>query len=183
PEKMERSAREPLLIRAAMPLFAPLDHRLNLSSIVDILALVEGQPVDLRTDAVVTYYTEPVVWPDNLQEHARRISRALPAFVHGYKRMRAAIGRHRPLARHHMAAAFLLAAYEGLQYEDMDLPTASPTLVVARALGLSAQYGFNDADRQLLHAVLRATSYQVQSPILEQWFALPTAESARLVIL
>ena len=77
-EETGRSAREPLLIRATMPLFAPLDHRLNLSPIADIIAMVEGQPVDLRTDAVVTYYTEPVVWPDNLQEHARRISRGLP---------------------------------------------------------------------------------------------------------
>ena len=57
------------------------------------------------------------------------------------------------------------------QYQDMDVPMASPTLVVARALGLSAQYSFNDADQQLLLEVLRATSYQAQSPILDQWLA------------
>ena len=182
-EETGRSAREPLLIRATMPLFAPLEHRLTLSPIADIIAMVEGQPVDLRTDAVVTYYTEPVVWPDNLQEHARRISLGLPAFVHGYKRMRAAIGRHRPLARHHIVAALLLAAHERLQYQDIDLPMASLTLVVARALGLSAQYSFNDADRQLLLGVLRVSSYQTQSPILDQWLALPTEEAARLVVL
>ena len=182
-EETGRSAREPVLIRATMPAFTPLDHRFNLSPIADIIAMVEGKPMDLRTDAVVTYYTEPVVWPDNLQEHARRISCALPAFVHGYKMMRAAIGRNRPLARHHIAAALLLAAHEKLRYQELDLPTASPTLVAARALALSAQHGFNDVDRQLLHEVLRATSYQAQSSILDQWFALSTDEAVCLVIL
>src|SRR5207249_4826696 len=50
-------------------------------------------------------------------------------------------------------------------------------------LGLSAQYGFNDIDRQLLLEVLRVTFYHAQSPILDQWLALQTEEAARLVVL
>src|SRR5438445_3793088 len=68
-------------------------------------------------------------------------------------------------------------------YVQVLMSTASPTLAVARTLGLSAQYSFNGTDRQLLLEVLRATSYQAQSPILDQWLALPTEEAARLVVL
>jgi hypothetical protein len=177
------SAKRPILIRAAMPEFAPRDHRINLSPVADVIAMVEGQAIDLRTDAVVTHYTEPVVWPDSLQGFAKRIGGNLPAFVNGYWRMRETISVNRPLARHHIAAALLLASYPNLRYQDMDIPTAYTAEVVARALALSVRFGFSDEDRQLLQDVLRATSYQGDPCELDPWFALPVDEAARLVVL
>src|SRR5215510_10900581 len=55
-----------------------------------MLTYQEDDPIDLRTDAVVTCHTEPVVWPESLQTYATRISRDLPGFVDGYWRLRSA---------------------------------------------------------------------------------------------
>jgi hypothetical protein len=85
------TAEMPVLLRITMPPFVPLTHRIELSFLGDLLQRVEGEPIDLRTDAVVTFHTEPVVWPDNLQAHAARISHDLQGFVAGYWRMRAAL--------------------------------------------------------------------------------------------
>jgi len=67
-------ADSPVLLRVAMPELVPLTHRIDLSFLGDLLRRVEGEPIDLRTDAVVTFHTEPVVWPATLQEHAARIT-------------------------------------------------------------------------------------------------------------
>jgi hypothetical protein len=105
------SADSPVLMRVAMPDLVPLTHRIDLSFLGDILQRVEGEPIDLRTDAVVTFHTEPVVWPEHQQTHAARISRNLKGFIDGYWRMRKAIGPDRPLSRHHIEVALLLARY------------------------------------------------------------------------
>jgi hypothetical protein len=55
------TADSPVLLRVAMPDLVPLTHRIDLSFLGDILQRVEGEPIDLRTDAVVTFHTEPVV--------------------------------------------------------------------------------------------------------------------------
>src|SRR5262245_31097763 len=60
----QASSEDPLLIRVTLPLFAPLSREINLSYIADIVSLPECGPIDLRTDAVVAHYTEPVVWPE-----------------------------------------------------------------------------------------------------------------------
>jgi hypothetical protein len=82
------TADSPVLLRVAMPDLVPLTHRIDLSFLGDILQRVEGEPIDRRTDAVVTFHTEPVVWPEHLQAHADRISRDLKGFINGYWRMR-----------------------------------------------------------------------------------------------
>jgi hypothetical protein len=96
------TADSPVLLRVAMPDLVPLTHRIDPSFLGDILQWVEGAPIDLRTDAVVTFHTEPVVWPEHLQAHAARISRDLKGFIDGYWWMRKAIGAERPLGRHHI---------------------------------------------------------------------------------
>jgi len=48
----------------------PLTHRIDLSFLGDILQRVEGEPIDLRTDAVVTFHTEA----EN-RSHSRRALR------------------------------------------------------------------------------------------------------------
>src|SRR5437867_43099 len=59
----------PVLLRVAMPAFVPLTHRIELSFLGDVFQRVEGEPIDLRTDAVVTCHTEPIVWPESLQTY------------------------------------------------------------------------------------------------------------------
>src|SRR5947209_737384 len=73
-EAGEWSADAPVLLRVVMPAFVPLTHRIELSFLGDMLRRVEGEPIDLRTDAVITFHTEPVVWPESLQTYAARIS-------------------------------------------------------------------------------------------------------------
>jgi hypothetical protein len=105
-------ADSPVLLRVAMPDLVPLMQRINLSFLGVILQRVEGEPIDLRTDAVVTFHTEPVVWPEHLQAHATRISRDLKGFIDGYWWMRKTLGPDRPLGRHHIEVALLLARYQ-----------------------------------------------------------------------
>jgi hypothetical protein len=131
-EASEWTADTPVLLRVAMPEFVPLDHCVELSFIGDVLSRVEGQPIDLRTDAVISFHTEPVTWPENLQEHASRISRDLKGFVDGYWRLRAVIGRDRPLGRHHIPAVLLLAKSRDLDYRDLEVSQAYTAEVVAR---------------------------------------------------
>src|SRR5262245_22075374 len=87
-EASEWTADSPVLVRVAMPEFVPLDYCVELSFLGDVLSRVEGQPIDLRTDAVVRFHTESVTWPENLQDYAPRIGQDLKGFVDGYQRLR-----------------------------------------------------------------------------------------------
>jgi hypothetical protein len=144
------NADAPVVLRVAMPAFVPLTHRIELSFLGDVLQRVEGEPIDLRTDAVVTCYTEPVVWPESLQTYAARISRDLPSFVDGYWRLRRAIGRDRPLGRHHVAAVLLLAQSRELEYRNLELSHAYPAELIARFLTLAATHRLDTEDERLL---------------------------------
>ena len=177
------SAEEPMLVRVALPEFSPLDHKINLSFIADIIGQAECHPIDLRTDAVVTHYTEPVVWPAKLQQQAERISGDLPTFVEGYRRMRKEIGKNHPLAEYHISAALLMGKYKSLDFRDIDLYDAYPSRVVARAIASAARLQMPEEDRILLRDVLLTTSRQHDDPQTRAWLALPVEESARLVIL
>ncbi len=75
----QASSEDPLLIRVTLPLFAPLSHEISLSYIADIVSLLECGPIDLRTDAVVAHYTEPVVWPEKLALRRDGSDRCIPA--------------------------------------------------------------------------------------------------------
>lgn len=178
----QASAQEPLLIRATLPLFASYDHQLDLSPIADLVWQLEGPPIDLRTDAVVAYFTEPVVWPEKLQAYAFRIGQQLPAFVQGHRRMREAIGKHQPLAAYHIAAALLLSTYPTLQYEDMDLASAYTADVIARGVALAARYEMPAEDRELLTEVLLGTARQEADEAIRKWWALPLTELACLAV-
>jgi hypothetical protein len=137
------TADSPVLLRVAMPDLVSLTHRIDLPFLGDILQRVEGEPIDLRTDAVVTFHTEPVVWPEHLQVHADRISRDLKGFIDGYWLMRKAIGPVHPLGLHHIEVALLLAKYQELDYPDLELPQAYPAEIVARFLSLVAEHEFD----------------------------------------
>jgi hypothetical protein len=130
------------------------------------LQRVEGEPIDLRTDAVVTFHTEPVVWPEHLQAHADRISRDLKGFIDGYWRMRKAIGPDRPLSRHHIEIALLLAKYQELDYCDLELPQALPAEIVARFLSLVAEHDFDPKDGHLLWEVLTGSGHLSQKQLV-----------------
>jgi len=176
------SASFPVLVRIARPELVDPDHRIDVSPILDVLARVEGTPIDLRTDAVVTHHTEPVVWPAELQLNAHRISADLRSFVGGYHRLRSAIGKGRPLARYHIAAAIVLGAHSGIEYSELDLPTAYPEAAVARALALTARHQVAAGDRDLLWEAIAGTSHHEAEPLLGHWKALPDGEAARLVV-
>jgi hypothetical protein len=170
-----------VLLRVAMPELVPLTHRIDLSFLGDLLRRVEGEPIDLRTDAVVTFHTEPVVWPEALQEHAARISQDLKGFVDDDWRMRRAIGRDRPLGRHHIAAALLLGQYPDLNYQDLDVPQAYPAEVVSRFLALVAEHRFDDADECLLWEILTGTGYLFDRDPVRPWMKFPIGESLLLL--
>lgn len=178
----QASSEDPLLIRVTLPLFAPLSHQISLSSFADIVSLLECEPIDLRTDAVVAHYTEPVVWPDKLQEHAFRIGQQLPDFVRGYWRMREAIGKKQTLAAYHISAALLLGSHPALRFDEMDLIAAYPPEIIARGTGLAARFNLSDEDRQLLAEVLLGVSRQNAERIIQTWLAMPNAEAACLVV-
>jgi PglZ domain len=175
------SADSPVLIRVAMPDLVPMTHRIDLSFLGDILQRVEGEPVDLRTDAVVTFHTEPVVWPEHLQTHAARISHDLKGFIDGYWRMRKAIGPDRPLGRHHIEVALLLARYQELDYRDLELPQAYPAEIVARFLSLVAEHEFDPEDGQLFWDVLMGSGYLSQRHLFSPWMKFPMGESLLLL--
>ena len=175
------SADSPVLMRVAMPDLVPLTHRIDLSFLGDILQRVEGEPIDLRTDAVVTFHTEPVVWPEHLQTHAARISRDLKGFIDGYWRMRKAIGPDRPLGRHHIEVALLLARYQELDYRDLELPQAYPAEIVARFLSLVAEHEFDPEDGQLFWDVLTGSGYLSQRHLFSPWMEFPMGESLLLL--
>ncbi|HXH08403.1 MAG TPA: PglZ domain-containing protein, partial [Alphaproteobacteria bacterium] len=173
----------PILLRVAMPDLVPLTHRIDLSFLGDILQRVEGEPIDLRTDAVVTFHSEPVVWPEHLQAHAERISRDLQGFIDGYWRMRKAIGPDRPLGRHHIEVALLLARYQELDYRDLELPQAYPAEIVARVLSLVAEHEFDSEDAPLLWEVLMGSGHLSQRHLVNPWIQFPIGESLLLLTL
>ncbi|MBI4331094.1 MAG: hypothetical protein HY673_07435 [Chloroflexi bacterium] len=177
------SADSPVLLRVAMPELVPWEHRVELSFLGDLLGRVEGEPIDLRTDAVVAFHTEPAVWPEGLQEHAARIGRDLQGFVEGYWRMRAAIGRERPLGRHHIAAALLLAKSRELDYRDLELSHAYPAEAIARFLALAAGHPFDAEDEQMLWEVLTATGHLLEEDPVRPWREFPTGEGLVLLVL
>jgi hypothetical protein len=177
------NADAPILLRVAMPAFVPLTYLIELSFLDDVLQRVEGEPIDLRTDAVVTCHTEPVVWPESLQTHAARISRDLAGFVEGYWRLRRAIGRDRPLGRHHVAAVLLLAKSRDLQYRDLELPHAYPAELIARFLTLAATHRLDTEDERLLWDVLTATGHVLDYEPVRPWMGFPIGESLVLVAL
>jgi hypothetical protein len=176
------NADSPVLIRVTMPEFVPLTHQMNLSYLSDVLMRVEGEPIDLRTDAVINFHTEPAVWPENLQDHAVRISRDLVGFLDGYRRMRRTIG-NRPLGRHHVAAVLLLAKYRELNYQDLELPHAYPAEMIARFLTLAAEHQLDADDERLLWDVLTVTSHLSDLDHVKPWMAFPTGESLTLLAL
>jgi len=176
------SSEDPLLIRVTLPLFAPLSHQIGLSSIADIVSLLECEPIDLRTDAVVAHYTEPVVWPDKLQEHAFRIGQQLPDFVRGYWKMREAIGKKQTLAAYHISAALLLGSHAALRFDEMDLTAAYPPEIIARGISLAARFNLNDEDRRLLAEVLLGASRLSAESNIQTWLAMPMAEVACLAV-
>lgn len=175
------SSDAPLLIRVTLPLFAPLSHQINLSSIADIVSQIECAPIDLRTDAVVAHFTEPVVWPEKLQAHAYRIGQNLPEFVRGYWRMREAIGARQTLAAYHISAALLLGSHPSLRFDEMELAAAYPSEIIARAIGLASRYKMNEEDRQLLTEVLLGTSRLGAESLTGTWLEMPLPEAATLV--
>jgi hypothetical protein len=179
----EWTADSPVLVRVAMPEFVPLDHCVELSFIGDVLSRVEGQPIDLRTDAVVRFHTESVTWPENLQDYAPRISQDLKGFVDGYNRLRAAIGRDRPLSHHHTPAVLLLAKSRDLDYRDLEVSQSYPAEVVARFLALTSVHQFNAEDECLLWEVLQATGHLDQNDQVKPWQEFPTEESLLLLVL
>jgi hypothetical protein len=178
----QASSEDPLLIRVTLPLFAPLSHQISLSYIADIVSRLECGPIDLRTDAVVAHYTEPVVWPEKLQEHAFRIGQNLPVFVRGYRKMREAIGKKQTLAAYHISAALLLGSHPALRFDEMDLTAAYPPEIIARGIGLVARFNMNAEDRSLLAEVLLGTSRQGAESNIQTWLALPLAETASLLV-
>lgn len=182
-EQHEWTADTPILVRVATPEFVPVNHRVDLSFLGDLLSRVEGQPIDLRTDAVVAFHTEAAIWPENLQDHASRISGNLKGFVDGYKRLRAAIGRERPLGRHHIPAVLLLAKARELDYRDLELPHAYPAEVVARFLSVSTVHEFDAEDERLLWEVLLATGHVAQEDQLRPWREFPPHECIMLLVL
>ena len=179
-EAQDWTAETPVLVRVTMPPFVPLTHRIELSFLGDLLQRVEGAPIDLRTDAVVTFHTEPVVWPDILQTYAARISHDLQGFVAGYWRMRAAIG-NRPLGRHHVAATLLLAKYPDLEYYDLELPHAYPAELIARYLTLAAEHQLDTEDERLLWDVLNTNSHLLDQEPVRPWMSFPTGECLTLL--
>ncbi len=178
----QASSEDPLLIRVTLPLFAPLSHEISLSYIADIVSLLECGPIDLRTDAVVAHYTEPVVWPEKLQEYAFRIGQHLPDFVRGYWRMREAIGRRQTLAAYHISAALLLGSHPALRFDEMDLTAAYPPEIIARGISLAARFDMSDEDRRLLAEVLLGASRQSADSVIQSWLAMPTSEAACLAV-
>lgn len=177
------SADSPVLLRVAMPDLVPLTHRIDLSFLGHLLRRIEGEPIDLRTDAVVTFHTEPVVWPQDLQEHAAHISHDLKGFVEGYWRMRRAIGRDRPLGRHHIAAALLLGRHPDLSYQDLEVRHAYPAEVVSQFLALVAEHQFDNADECLLWEILTGIGYLLDSDLVRPWMEFPIGESLLLLVL
>jgi hypothetical protein len=177
------TADSPVLLRVAMPDLMPLTHRIDLSFLGDILPRVEGEPIDLRTDAVVTFHTEPVVWPEFLQAHADQISRDLKGFIDGYWRMRKAIGPDRPLGRHHIEVALLLARYQELDYRDLELPQAYPAEIVVRFLSIVAEHEIDSEDGHLLWEVLMGSGHLSQKHLVSPWMEFPMGESLLLLTL
>jgi hypothetical protein len=157
------SADSPVLLRVACPTCA-LTHRVDLSFLGDILQRVEGEPIDLRTDAVVTFHTEPVVWPSICrhtppdQPGSPGLHRWLLADAEGYR-------TGPPLGRHHIEVALLLARYQELDYRDMELPQAYPAEIVARFLSLVAEHEFDPEDGQLFWDVLRAVGIVTKASV------------------
>jgi len=178
----QASSEDPLLIRVTLPLFAPLSHEIRLSYIADIIAQLECGPIDLRTDAVVAHYTEPVVWPEKLQEYAFRIGQNLPDFVRGYWGMREAIGKKQTLAAYHISAALLLGSYPTLRFDEMDPGAAYAPEIIARWISLAARFGMTDEDRGLLAEVLLGASRQSIDSAVQSWLAMPPAEAACLAV-
>lgn len=178
----QASPEDPLLIRVTLPLFAPLSHQISLSYIADIVSQLECEPVDLRTDAVVAHYTEPVVWPEKLQEHAFRIGQNLPDFVRGYWKMREAIGKKQTLAAYHISAALLLGSHPALRFEEMDVTAAYPSEIIARGISLAARFNMNDEDRRLLAEALLGASRQSAESNIQTWLTMPLAEVACLLV-
>jgi hypothetical protein len=174
------TADSPVLLRVAMPDLVPLTHRIDLSFLGDILQRVEGEPIDLRTDAVVTFHTEPVVWPEHLQAHAARISRDLKGFIDGYWRMRKAIGPDRPMGRHHIEVALLLARYQELDNRDLEVPQAYPAEIVARFLSLVAEHQFDPEDGHLLWDILMGSGHLSQMQLVSPWMECQLGESLLL---
>jgi hypothetical protein len=124
-----------------------------------------------------------VTWPENLQDHAPRISQDLKGFVDGYKRLRAAIGRDRPLGHHHIPAVLLLAKSRDLDYRDLEVPQSYSAEVVARFLAPTSVHQFNAEDERLLWEVLQATGHLDQNNQVKPWQEFPTGECLLLLVL
>jgi hypothetical protein len=129
----------------------------------------------------VTFHTEPVVWPEHLQAHVARISRDLKGFIDGYWRMRKAIGPDRPLGRHHIEVALLLARYQELDNRDLELPQAYPAEIVARFLSLVAEHQFDPEDGHLLWDVLMGSGHLSQMQLVSPWMEFQMGESLVLL--
>ena len=110
------SADSPVLMRVAMPDLVPLTHRIDLSFLGDILQRVEGEPIDLRTDAVVTFHTSRSSGRSPLFRPRCRADQPGSQGLHRWLLAGAgkAIGPNRPLGRHHIEVALLLAKYQEL---------------------------------------------------------------------
>jgi hypothetical protein len=179
----QASSRQPLLVRVTYPELSPVDHKLNISHLADVIEQAECRPVDLRTDAVISHYTEAVRWPEKLQQYAGLIAREISAFVDGYQRMRREGGRNQPLANYHISMALLLGEYAAMHYQDLDVYSAYPPEVAARAISISALHNIGQDQKQLLTEVLVSTSRLEGARELDAWFALPLDEVAKLLVL
>ena len=94
-------------------------------------------------------------------------------FVDGYWRLRRAIGRDRPLGRHHVAAVLLLAKSRDLEYRDLELPHAYPAELIARFLTLAATHRLDTEDERLLWDVLTATGHLIDYEPIRPWMEFP----------
>ena len=94
-----------------------------------------------------------------------------------------AIGPDRPLGRHHIEVALLLARYQELDYRDSELPQAYPAEIIGQFLSLAAEHQFDPEDGQLLWDVLTGSGYLSQRHLFSPWMEFPMGESLLLLTL
>lgn len=176
----EAGPKEPVLVRVTWPRFARIGAPMDLSSIADVVARVEGPIVNLRTDAVIAHYSVPAVWPEELHAHSVRVGRDLKGFIEGFERLREVLGRDRVLKAVNIRQAILLGAYPELEVRDLELTRAWPEEVVARFVGMAALHRMIPEDAGILLDVLATMAGVADAPVVKAWSALPLTDAMRL---
>ncbi len=184
-QKDRWDADNPILLRITMPELCPKGHVINVTTIQDVLARVEGKSIDLRTDSVLSHLTEPVEWPEFTEMQLQRISDNLDSVVNAYWKLREKIGRKRPLAKYHISAVFLLSKYPKIEYSEIELKDAYPETVIQRYLKIAYKNKIAEEDQVLLKDVLLESSGLDNGSIMgiTPWFEYSLNELALLIVL